>query len=485
MSAKEYASERSKEYSCHAVGNSERFIDQHGNDLRYIPQAKRGQQWVAWDGMRWNPQNANPMKRAKQTARSIFDEAKNCEDDSKRGELSRWAHRSHFRHALRDMIDLSQETLTVSVSKFDTEEDKINCRDGLIDLRTGEIEKHSPDHLVLKIADVSYSPQAKAPRWQAFLNDVFLGDKDLTAYVQRALGYSLTGKTNEQVLFICYGTGANGKGTLFETVLEILGDYGHTTEFSTFLNTDKKSVRVLEAVGRLKGTRFTFAAETDSSKNWDAALIKQLTGEDTLTGTTLHNDSFIFKPTHKLWFQCNHLPGFKDGSYGLERRLIVIPFMAVFKNGAVDKNIREKLLAERDGIFAWLVEGARLYFKDGLGKVPDIISEATKEYVEDNNILGRFISDRLEPAVSHKIKSGDLYNEYLDWCRENKEEPQDIKYFPRSMIERGIRRKRTKAGVQFVGYRLKKSKPSLNQWLGMTEDEKEEYERDEGLRTVN
>jgi putative DNA primase/helicase len=284
-------------------------------------------------------------------------------------------------------------------------------------------------------------------------------------------------------MFICYGTGANGKSTLFETVLDILGDYGHTAEFGTFLNTDKKNVRVQEAVGKLKGTRFAVAAETDSNRNWDAALIKQLTGGDTLIGATLHNDSFEFRPSHKLWFQCNHLPGFKDGSYGLERRLIVIPFLAVFKNGAVDPNIKDKLLAEKDAIFAWLVEGAKMYLRDGLGEKPAMVSEATREYIEDNNTLGRFITECLESDVTAKIRSSELYLRYLEWCSKNNEAPQDQRYFPQSMVERGVRKTKQNGVAYFKGYRIKQERPSFDRWQGMSEEEKKQYERME--RRVN
>jgi putative DNA primase/helicase len=408
-----YLNERGLKYGCNDVGNSERFIEMHGDDLRYVPEASRDRRWVAWDGTRWNPSYATPMQRAKLTAQSIYDEAKECENTQGSLELSKWAHRSKFKNALRSMIELAASELSVSIEDFDTDAKTVNCRDGIIDLRSGELLKHSSDQLVMKLADVSYVPQAKATRWEAFLNDVFLGDKALIAYMQKALGYSLTGSTDEQVIFIAYGLGANGKSTLFETVLDILGDYGHTAEFGTFLNTDKKSVRVQEAVGKLKGTRFAVAAETDSNRNWDAALIKQLTGGDTLTGAKLHGDSYEFKPTHKLWFQCNHLPGFKDGSWGLERRLVVIPFRAKFQNSAVDPAIKDRLLAERDAIFAWLVEGARLYLKEGLADRPEAVTEATKEYVDDNNTLGRFIADCLEPDVMGRIKSSDLYLRYV------------------------------------------------------------------------
>jgi putative DNA primase/helicase len=219
----------------------------------------------------------------------------------------------------------------VSVASFDCDDDTINCRNGIVDLRTSELQAHAPDQMVMKRANATYVAKAECPLWHHFLTEVFQGDEDLIAFMHRVLGYSLTGRIDEHCLFIAYGLGSNGKTTLFETVLEIVGDYGRTTEFSNFLASDKQDTRKMEAVGLLRGVRMAIASETDSTKKWHESLVKKLTGGDTLIGTKMYGDSYEFTPTHKLWFQANHLPTVRDASHGFWRRINVIPFNARFE----------------------------------------------------------------------------------------------------------------------------------------------------------
>jgi phage/plasmid-associated DNA primase len=159
----QYLRERGLKYACTDVGNSERFIAMHGKDLLYIPEAKRGRQWVAWDGKRWIPTHA-AMKPAKETARSIYNEARDCDNSTGKGDLTESAYKSQFAHRLRPMVELSADSLNTSIDKFDKDPTMINCRDVIVDLMTGELAKHSPDQVAMKLADVSYTPQAKAPR---------------------------------------------------------------------------------------------------------------------------------------------------------------------------------------------------------------------------------------------------------------------------------------------------------------------------------
>lgn len=455
MSREQHLTERGLTFACTDIGNSERFIAMHGTALRFIPEERRGRQWLAYDGTRWCPEGANPMKRAKETAKAIWDEAKNAPSHAQ-GELGTWARKSEFEHRLRPMLSLASANMGVSITAFDTEPTKLNCMNGIVDLKTGELIEHSPDQLVTKRANACYYPNgAPCPTWTTFIEQIFLGDYDLIEYVKRALGYSLAGLTTEHALFIAYGLGANGKTTLFETILDIVGDYGTTTEFATFLNTDKRDVRIQEAIGKLKGTRFAIASETDNSRKWNEALVKKLTGGDTLTGAKLHGDAYEFKPTHKLWFQANHLPGFKDASHGFLRRVRVVPFRAKFTGKSIDPYLRMKLLAEREGILAWLVEGARAYFKSGLGDQPSAVRDATEEYIGDNDVLGRFIAECTERQHQSRSGSQETYRAYSTWCFGQNETPQDEKFFGRAMEERGITKKRTNTGVVFENMRLK------------------------------
>ena len=483
---------------CTDLGNSERMVDRHGSTLRYVYELKT---WIEWIDGRWHVV-PSPSDQAKDTVRSIYEEAANCADTSRRQELGSWARQSESEGKIRAMINLASKDLSVSVSKFDTDNDKINCLNGIVDLKTGKLEEHSSERLTMKQAQASLKPDASCSLWLHFLRDVFRGDEELIAYMQRALGYSLTGRINEHCLFVAYGLGSNGKTTLFETVLDVIGDYGRTTEFSSFLATDKPDTRKMEAVGLLRGVRIAVASETDSTKKWNEALVKKLTGGDTLTGTKMYGDQYEFTPTHKLWFQANHLPTAKDASNGFWRRIRIVPFKARFEGKAIDSLLREKLLKERDGIFAWLVEGARLYLSEkGLGELPQAVAEATEDYRSDSDILRQFISDQLEKSEGSRVKFKDTYEAYNDWRIRNGLEVDrgEQKFFTSSMQERGIPSKKTMHGVMFLGYSLKKSttnsiselgpwsvddnplpaepprKPTVHEWVAMSEEEKQAY----------
>jgi len=443
--------ERGLEYACTDLGNCERLIARSSQDLCYLCDERR---WLSWDGSRWRP-NKKHSFRAEQTVKGLYDEARDCKNSQGQRELTDWAKRSQAKSRIDSMMALAAERLSVSVAEFDTDAGLINCNNGLLDLASGELHPHSSDQLAMKIADAAYDKNATCPQWLAFLNEVFSGDAELVSYMQRALGYSLTGETDEHCLFIAYGLGANGKTTLFETVHDILGDYAHMTEFSTFLNTDKSDARKQEAIGRLRGVRMAVASETESTKSWKEAIVKKLTGGDTLTGAKLYGNSYEFSPTHTLWFQANHLPGVKDASHGFWRRVRVVPFNAKFDGAKVDPGLRKKLLIERDGIFAWLVEGARQYYADGLGQPPEACELATSDYRSDNDPLSSFIEERLMRDVSGSASLSSTYEAYQAWCFDEREQPTAMNFFSKGMEERGIKKRHTNKGKVFDGYKLK------------------------------
>jgi putative DNA primase/helicase len=446
--------EKGLRFACTEVGNSERFISQHGDRLRFIPETGH---WIGWDPSGWSTlHTAEVWDFAKQTIRTIYDEAGDCKNTQGKHEALRWAWQSEREHQLRAMISLAGKDtrLAVSITDFDTDPLKVNCKNGIADLRTGELVKHSPDHLLLKQANVHYDAKAECPLWLSFLTSVFQEDQERISYMQRALGYSITGLTKEEVFFIAYGLGANGKTTLFETVLDIVGDHGISTEFDTFLNTDKTDVRNKEAIGRLKGRRYAIASETDSSKRLNEALLKKLTGQDTLIGGQLQKPVFSFQPTHKIWLLANHLPTVKDASHGFWRRVVVMPFNVRFEGQARDLNLREKLLRERDGIFAWLVEGAREYLKHGLGQVPKVCQAAVEEYKQDNDTLATFMRESTAVAKGHTIGARSLYDTYKRWAEKAGEYPRSEKSLALGLKERGYLKKDTNKGAVYLDLRL-------------------------------
>jgi putative DNA primase/helicase len=329
-----------------------------------------------------------------------------------------------------------------------------------LNLKTGELCNHSPKQLVTKRTLCDYRHDAQCPQWLAFLDDIFDQDKDLIEYLQQALGYTLTGSVEEHCFFVCQGRGRNGKGTLFDTVLKVMGDYADPTDFEVFLGADKTNVRVQEAVGKLKGLRLALASETGNNRRFSEALIKRVTGGDKLIGTKLRGDAYSFWPTHKLWFLCNHMPAIKDATLAMWSRVRVIPFLKDYADNP-DRELRSKLWLEREGILAWLVAGARKYLEAGkLPELPNVMEEAIQQYRVENDLLSRFISECMTKNPDSRIGVQDTYSEYANWCARNNEVPVPLRYFRGNMNERGVKSKEHKSkGHQFLYYQLGATAP--------------------------
>ena len=442
-------------YECTDLGNAQRFVDQHSGYLKAIDGSSS---WLAWTGNRWDlvwPSRA--YQAATQTLGSSFNSGGNLSS----GELRRqqmWSLASQSSARIKAMLDLASkhEDMIVNLSDFDSRKGSINTSSGLYVIGSDRLESHETKPLVTKMTNAAYDPEANCPRFESFLDEVFDGDKELISWMQRALGYSLLGNTDEQCLFIAYGTGANGKSTLFEVIREILGDYAKVTDFELFLNSHKSDVRMLEAIGELAGVRFALASEVDSNKRFSDSVIKRLTGGDTLRGTKLRQSSFEFKPQFKLWFLANHLPFAKDGSYGFWRRVKVIPFNRQFSVSERDPHLHAKLMKERDGILGWLLEDAREWLRtqkqtqgDGIGSCK-AVDEAIQAYRDDNDFISQFLQEATDQRDGHEVAARDLFSAYQSWATAlGSQYELSENLFARRMAERGLEKKRTKRGYVY------------------------------------
>jgi len=394
------------------------------------------------------------------TIYSIPDEVENANSIQEAQMIQKWAVTSQSESKTRAMMNMTANhpELLTSASAFDKDKMKLNCLNGVVDLTTGKLLERDPNDLHTKLVNVKFDPDAKCPVFIKFLAQVTCHDHYLFEWLQRALGYALTGSVQEQVLFICYGVGANGKSTLLETISKILGDYSTNVDFELFLTNQKSDVRIMEAVGEMKGTRLALASEVDSAKRFNESLVKRLTGGDTLRGTRLHTGAFQFEPNHKLFFLTNHLPFARDGSHGLWRRIKIIPFNAKFEGEALDSTLPDKLWAEREGILAWLVRGTKEWVDTlnrnggttGLGPC-EAVDTAVQQYRLDNDHTTSFIDECLvlEEGVG-SVGARQLYHAYQSWWRENHDDeiPKEA-IFSRRMEERGLKKRRTKAGVVY------------------------------------
>jgi putative DNA primase/helicase len=434
------------------MGNAERLKNFYEGKALHLSEKGR---FIVWDEqVGWREEDKYQL--VKPVLQDLHREAAECNDAERRGKIAQHALNSESTQAQRNMLELSASYMGVSIDKFDVNPTLINCKNGIVNLKERRFFNHAPEHLHLNMANASYYPDTKCPRWEKFLDDVFERDKELIAAMQVYLGYSILGLTTEHLFFLCYGVGRNGKSTLLETVRHVLGDYGGKSMFDTFLQKDKSSdVRGMEAVGRLKGKRFVIASETNDHTKFDAARIKELTGGDTLVGTVLHKSQFSFSPTHTLWLACNHRPKINDNSIAMWERVRMIPFQRIFVDDEQDPKLSEHLKSETDGIFRWLVDGAYKYLEEGIGKVPKACQEATQDYKESNDVLFMFINRCLKKDVSSSIEMMKAYDEYGAWVLLEKM-PETISYkeFSRKIIETGIKKKKSNKGLVLDGVRL-------------------------------
>jgi putative DNA primase/helicase len=329
------------------LGNAERFVAHHGEDVRYCYQWRK---WLVWTGARWERDEAGRVHRlAKETVRSIYREASDEEDEDRRKALAKHARASESETRIRAMVELAKSEIPASPDQFDADPCLLNTSTGTIDLRTGALREHRREDLITKLAPVEYDPVAAAPTWETFLKRVLPGE-ELRGFVRRAAGYSATGNTSEQCMFIHHGPGANGKSTFQETISAALGDYAMRTPTETLLV--KRPGGVPNDVARLKGARFVTASETEEGRRLAESLVKDLTGQDTISARFMWAEWFDFKPTHALHLSTNHKPEIRGTDAAIWRRIRLIPWAVTIPPAEQDRELPEKLRTELPGVLA-------------------------------------------------------------------------------------------------------------------------------------
>jgi putative DNA primase/helicase len=312
-----------------------------------------------------------------------------------------------------------------------------DVQNGTLDLRTGQMRQHDRADLLTKEAPVIYDPSATCPTWEAFLTRVMGGDAELIGFLQRAIGYSLTGDTREQVIFLLYGTGANGKSTFLETIRTLLGDdYARQVRTET-LTDSNRGTGPTEDLARLKGARFVSARETEEGKRLAEALIKELSGGDTLTARFLYSESFEYRPAFKLFLGANHKPVIRGTDYAIWRRIRLVPFAVTIPPEEQDQNLGAKLAAELPGILTWAVRGCLSWQKNGLG-TPAAVTAATAAYRMESDVLSAFLAECCVTNPKGEVQAGPLYTAYKSWCEDNGEKWMTGQMFGRRLTDRGF-----------------------------------------------
>lgn len=418
------------------VGNGERFVAQHGADLRWVQTRKC---WMCWNGRTWSEDITREVdRRAKATARTIADEAQRAESAKHKELLGKWAQASESGARIEAMLNRARSEMPIPATTdvWDASPWLLNCANGTLDLQTGVLRAHCREDYLTKQTTVTYDPTARCPQWEKFLLRIFDGDLQLCDYMQRAIGYSLTGITSVQALHIMYGTGANGKTTFLKVMTSLFGDYGAQASFNTFLTDSRGAGRSSSApsddLARLAGKRMVRSSEAGEDKRFDEAAIKELTGNDTITARFLFERTFEFQPQFKLWLAANHKPVIRGTDHAIWRRVRLIPFTVTITDEERDDTLDEKLAAELSGILTWAVEGCQEWRRRGL-EPPEVVRAATDQYREESDVVGAFLDDCCEAHPNNRIHASELFTAYLTWAKKHHEYEMSHTMFGRKL----------------------------------------------------
>lgn len=391
------------------LSNARRFAHKYADKVRYCYQRRS---WLAWDGKRWAWNNEIVDGLAKGIADDIWNQAGG---DS---EICRFAALTSTFPRIKSMTMLAQSEpgISVQLDKMDRHPWLLNCLNGTVDLKTGDVLPHDPSDMITQICPTLYDPHAQAPTWMRFLDDVFVGDKDLQHFMQQFLGYCLTGVTTQQLLPFLWGDGSNGKSTLITAFMDTLGtDYAMQAAHGMLMTS--KNDRHPTELADLLGKRFVSVSETGKGRSLDEVLVKQLTGSDRVRARNMYKDFFEFEPTHKLVMATNNKPRVTGSDYAIWRRIACIPFVRKFEGKQLDKDMPKKLHDEAPGILAWAVTGCLDWQQNKL-TLPNSVKAVTDEYRREEDVIERFVHQHCTAAPSLQMRFNEFYKRLDDWCKE-------------------------------------------------------------------
>ena len=429
------------------VGNAQYFVARFGGELRYTAE---GRQWWVWTGRQWQRDFTGAVERkAKEFVNVLLKDAMDEPDPDRKASLTKHALNSQHATRIEAIIKLakSEEAVAVRPDVFDRDPWLINCRNGMIDLRTGEHTEHDRAALMTSMVNASYDPKAKCPFFDAFLEKV-LPDDEVRLYVLRALGSCLVGEQRDQVTFMPFGQGKNGKSVLMSLMSNLLDGYSRTAPPQTFLSQKNDSGNGTE-IASLRGSRFVYATESGESRPLNEEQIKRLTGGDKMSVRGLYENFSEFKPGFKLWFAVNHRPVIRSVGFAIWRRIHLIPFVVTISDAEeIPRDVMDrKLVEEADGIFTKLVRYCLQWQRDGLNP-PQAVTDAVKEYQADEDPLAEWMEACAVVKDGASWPQSAAYNAYKSFTEGAGDRPLGKKLFGTKMIDKGFQKFRGHGGVR-------------------------------------
>lgn len=439
---------------CTDSGNAQRFVRLHGNDLLHCDDWKS---WLFWDNTHWRKDNVNRVVLLAQTVRQdlyreVSDLTKALSKATSKGQLEalearvdetvRWAKRSGSGPQIRYMVRISQSAKSIAVIPDQLDQDRylLNVANGTLSLATGELRPHCRTDCITNLVPIAYDPEATCPRWEQFLQETMLTkkdgctDEDLIEFIRQAFAYSLTGAVNEQCMFVCYGSGANGKSTLLDVLMALAGDYGRTAPPNLLLAS--KNDQHPAEIALLRGARVVTSIESEEGRRMAEAKVKMLTGGDRRSCRGMGENWWHYDPTDKIWLAANHKPVIRGTDLGIWRRIRLIPFWAKFEGGEQDKGLTATLRDELPGILAWTLRHIEGLHERGL-VIPKAVVDQTRAYRSEMDVIGDFIDECCVSSMMLETSIKSLYKAYVDWCEEGGERCLTKRKFGNRLTERG------------------------------------------------
>jgi putative DNA primase/helicase len=425
------------------VGLARRLVLEANGTLRYV---KEWKSWLAWDGKRWVQDDGLAAQHvAKRVGDELWREAAELPAE-RRNQVATFVKAASSSRSIDAAVKLarSEPGVVVGAEELNQHNYLLNCLNGTVDLLAVERRPAAPGDLLTHLAQVEFDEKASAPTWKKFVADVTNGNAELAAFLQRSCGYLLCGDVSEQVLWLHYGEGRNGKSTLLTVMSEILGTYAGPAPLDMLL-VKNRSKEAETQFAPLAGRRLVTAVEADSGVRFSEATVKLLTGGDTVLARRLYESPWPLRPTWKLHVAANHKPLVRGTDEGIWRRLMLTPWLRRFEGATEDKRLKDKLLAERSGILNWCLVGFSLWRGGGL-KPPDCVLAATKEYRGENDILGTWLAECCLKNANAVTEANALYRSYRRWCEDSGEHPKTATAFGLDMERLGFTSERPSAG---------------------------------------
>lgn len=425
------------------------FTRRYREDWRYVTVWGK---WLVWNGVRWNHDQTDYVRHLmRQVCRAS---ANRVEPHRLKAKLSSVGTVSAVERFAR-----ADPEHAAKAEIWDADPWLLNTPSGVVDLRSGRTRPHQRQDRMTKITTaLSGQSPVPCPQWLNFLANVTGGDAELMSYLQRVIGYCLTGVTSEHALFFFYGTGANGKSVFVNVMTTILGDYAANAPMDTFMET--RSDRHPTDLAGLRGARFVSAVETEQGRRWNESKVKAITGGDKISARFMRQDFFEYVPQFKLLIAGNHKPSIRNVDEAMKRRLHLIPFTVTIPPEKRDAKLTEKLLKERDGILAWAVAGCLLWQQHGL-KAPGVVVEATDEYFEDEDAVGEFIDEECYVSSVAREAISTIFQRWRERAEKRGEYVGTSRWLVAQLLARGFQKIRLAGGAKGLsGLSLKPREPS-------------------------